>query len=190
MSKRHPVLNHYSLSTFIVLCALVLPACSSTSERGTFTPLAAVADQSVVYIYRPSAASNAMYSPDLYLNDEYKLTIKNGKKARLVLAPGNYKFELEPGSNYEGLTKTSMALAPEETYYIRLDTTLKINSSSNFEPYRRSFNMINVEEALAIKQIAECCSDENRKTEVKAGEKEKNKDEQFSVDKTQNPFSH
>ena len=146
----------------------------------------------MVYIYRPVAVSNALYSPDLYLNEEYKFTVKNGKKSRLNLVPGNYVFELEPGGDYKGLTKITMSLTAGKTYYIRVDTTLKINSSSNYEPYNRTFNMIKVDEILAQQQITECCLNNDSDTESPAQNKD-SKDEtesSFSVDKTQNPFSH
>ncbi len=54
------------------------------------------------------------------------------------------------------------------------------------------FSLIKVEEQLAIKEVAECYVTKNIKTsdksEVKSIENELN--EEFSVDNTQNPFSH
>lgn len=135
--------------------------------------------------------ANAMYSPDLYINDEYKLAIKNGKNTRLTLRPGDYKFELEPGGSYSGLRLVSKTLDAGNTYYIRVDTSLKIESVTQYEPYQRSFNLINVDEKLAINEITKCCT--TKSTTAIAAEPEtldKKSHDGFSTDKTQNPFSH
>lgn len=170
---------------------LLLAACSTTTNTNTFTPVSAKDNQAVVYFYRPFTASNAIYSPDLYLNGEFKLSLKSGKNLLLTLSPGEHTFELEPDSNYSGLTAISLNLNAGYTYYIRLDSSLKINSASNYKPYQRSFNLINIEEKLAIKEIAQCCTINSNKTALKSEKPgEKKSTERFSVDKTQNPFSH
>jgi len=146
----------------------------------------------MVYIYRPFATSNAMYSPDLYLNDEFKLSIKNGKNVGFTLPPGDYKFELEPDKNYSGLTSLSVNLSAGSTVFIRVDTSLKIDSAPTYKPYQRSFNLTRVDEKQAKKEIAECCmtNNINSKTEQETKTVTKQNEEGFSVDKTQNPFSH
>jgi hypothetical protein len=146
----------------------------------------------MVYIYRPFATSNAMYSPDLYLNDEFKLSIKNGKNVGFTLPPGDYKFELEPDKNYSGITRFSLNLSAGNTYFIRVNTSLKIKSALTYEPYKRSFDLTKVDEQLALKEIAECCMATNIKSNTDQETKTVKKQtvEEFSVDKTQNPFSH
>ena len=146
----------------------------------------------MVYIYRPSAISNAIYSPDLYINDELKLAIKNGKNARFTLLPGDYIFQLEPDKNYSGITSLSLNLSAGSTTFIRVDTSLKIKSAAAYEPYQRSFNLTKVNQQLAVEEIAECCITKNTKSKTDQETKtlKKQTDEGFSVDKTQNPFSH
>ncbi len=185
-------MNNLILKITLIISAFYLSACSTTGSVAPFIPVAAETNQAVVYIYRPSVMSNAIYSPDLYINNEFKLSIKNGKNVRLSLTPGEYKFEIEPDKNYSGLTALSFHLSAGSTYFIRVDTSLKIKSSTNYEPYKRSFNLINVEEQLAVKEIAKCCTTKNNKTSDKSEVKsiKKEPDEGFSVDKTQNPFSH
>ena len=136
--------------------------------------------------------SNAIYSPDLYLNDKFKLSIKSGENTPLSLEPGEYKFELEPNKNYSGLTRFLLNLNAGSTYFIRLDTSLKIKSALTYQPYERSFNLTKVDEQLAVKEIAECCMAINikSKTDKEAKTVKKRTEEGFSVDKTQNPFSH
>ena len=133
-----------------------------------------------------------MYSLDLYINDKLEDSIKNGNRLRLLLKPDEYNFKIKPDKNYSGLAVLSLNLNAGANYFIRVDTTLKILSSTSYEPYKRSFNMINVEEKHALKEIAECCVTENRKTANKSEMKsiKKAPDEVFSFEKTQNPFSH
>ena len=146
----------------------------------------------MIYIYRPFATSNAIYSPDLYINDEFKLSIKNGAVTHFTLPPDHFKFELEPDKNYSGLTRFSLNLTAGSTHFIRVDTTLKIKSALTYEPYKRSFNLTKVENQLAVKEITECCMDNNKKS--KTGDETKTVKKQaedgFSIDKTQKPFSH
>ena len=146
----------------------------------------------MVYLYRPFATSNAIYSPDLYINDEFKLSIKNGNVTHFTLPPGHFKFELEPDKNYSGLTSISLNLTAGSTHFIRVDTSLKIKSALAYEPYKRSFNLTKVENQLAVKEITECCMDNNIKpeTDEETNTVKKQAEDGFTVDKTQKPFSH
>ena len=146
----------------------------------------------MVYIYRPFATSNAIYSPDLYINDEFKLSIINGNVTHFTLPPGHFKFELGPGENYSGITLLSLDLSAGSTHFIRVDTSLKIISTVTYEPYKRSYNMTKVENQLAIKEIAKCCMDTKikSKTDEETKTVKKQAEDGFSVDKMQKPFSH
>lgn len=159
----------------------------------TFTPLQAKNDHSgqetIVYIYRPSTMANVMYSPDLYINDEYRVSIKSGANHHFTLEPGVYSFKLERDDKIFGNSLNPETLHAGSVYYYRIDTTLKITDSSRYQPYQREFTLSAVDELLARQQIAECCL----KKEVNADKSDEiNKiktDSEFSVDKTQNPFS-
>ena len=185
-------MTNFILKITFIIGVFYLPACSATKGAATFTPITAEADQVVVYIYRPLVLSNAMYSPDLYVNDKFILSIQNGNNIRLSLKPGEYKFEIEPDKNYSGLTTLSRNLDAGTAYFIRVGTSLTIRSSTNYEPYKRSFDLIMVEEKTAGNEIAECCVTKNKKvankSEIELIKKESN--DGFFVDKTQNPFSH
>jgi Protein of unknown function (DUF2846) len=177
----------------LLISIFYLVACSTTNAaNNTFTPMPVNYGQAAVYIYRPPMMANSLYSPDLYINDELKLSIKNGKNSRLVLPAGEYKFELQADNNNSDLTSLSLKLNSETTTYIRITTSLKIKSAANYEPYKRSFNLEHVDEKLASTQIAKCCVSKNKKSvvETKAEPTTKQTEDGFSVDKTQNPFSH
>jgi hypothetical protein len=146
-----------------------------------------------VYIYRPSAMANAIYSPELYINGELKFNLKIGGKYLLNLLPEKYTFEIEPDKKYSGTPRLTLSLKANKLYYLRLDASLKLKNSLAYENYQRSFSLINIDDAQAIKEITKCCSQvnkdiaDNNKSELKL---ERSSTEGFSTDKTHNPFSH
>ena len=176
----------------------VLTACSTQQTTDIFTPALAPANQAAVYLYRPLSTTNAFYSPDLYINDEFRYSIKSGKKTRLLLDAGDTVFEIEPDKKYAGVTRISTTLNPGDTYYLRIDTSLKIKNTVGYEPYERSFSLVEVADQQAIEEISQCChsasgskTGDDGQTDSKPSADETGKsDTGFSVDKTQNPFSH
>lgn len=181
-----------ALKIALTLCLLFLYACNTSHNIKPFTPQLADSEQASVYIYRPPAMSNAIYSPDLYINDEFKLAIKNGTNTRLTLAPGEYKFDINPEQNYAGKTSLTLNLGKGKIHYLRVNTSLKLKSSFNYEPYQRRFYLIQAEETPAINEITDCCLNTEKKLKSKAeiSPHKKTAEEGFSIDKTQNPFSH
>lgn len=136
--------------------------------------------------------ANAIYSPEVYVDGEFRFFTKNGKETRLTLTPGEHLFEIAPDENYAGITKIRLNLSAGNTYYLRVDTSLQIKNTTTYQPYHRSFDLVNVDATLAVEQITQCCSNKEKitghATEIKPVKKEHA--EGFSVDKTQNPFSH
>lgn len=175
----------------LLISLLYLSACNTIDEVRSFTPEPADNDMTVVYIYRPAVMSNAIYSPELFVNGEYRLSIKNGKSSRITLTPGEYTFELEPDKNYSGSTQLALTLTAAQTYYLRLDTSLKIISATTYSPYQRVYNLLTIDETTAIDQIEQCCLAKHSPAPLASPpEEEKPALDGFSVDKTQNPFSH
>lgn len=180
------------LKTILLLCLLCLSACSTTNHLSNFTPTAAKTDQAVVYIYRPAEMSNALYSPALNVDGDFKLYIKNGVSTRLSLTPGNHTFEFQKEKIYSDLAPLTLQLKAGTISYIRVATSLKVTNTASYEPYVRSFNLSQVDEPLALKQIADCCVTNDNKSTNNGELRESDSDsgDGFSVDKTQNPFSH
>ena len=183
-------MNKLILTAYLTLTLSTLTACS-TSGHGTFVPAHAKDDQSIIYLYRPGTMSNAMYSPDILINDEVKFSIKNTSKRHITVDPGKYIIQIDTDENYVGTTSLTVDIKPAENIYIRVDTKLAVKKSIRFEPYERTFNLVRIETSAAIEEIAACCTSNNTK-EVAVEQKgsSENKNETFSVDKTQNPFSH
>ena len=173
-------------------------ACSTQQTTHSFTPASVPPDQAAVYLYRPLSTTNAFYSPDLYINDEFVYSIKSGKKTRLLLDAGSNVFEIEPDKKYSGVTRLSKNLQAGDTYYLRIDTSLKIQNTLGYEPYDRSFSLVEVTDQQAIAEISECChspssskTDDDSSTDSKPSvDQTGDADTGFSVDKTLNPFSH
>ncbi len=134
--------------------------------------------------------ANSLYSPGLLINEEFKFYTKTGLSSRVSLQPGEYVFEFQNEKKYSELTPLSLILKAGAVYFIRVDTSLDITDSTHYEPYVRNFTLSPVEESLAIKEIAECCINTRKKSKKKEKAKKNNSTDSFSVDKTQNPFSH
>ncbi len=192
MPDTNSVLNKILFTIGITLGLLLSSACSTKKSTVLFTPPAAEPDQAIVYIYRPSAMTNALYSPGLNINGEFKLYTKNGMNSRLSLEPGEHSFEFQTEKKYSDLIPVKLTLDAGTINYIRVDTSLEIKNTAGYEPYARSFKLTPVEAKLAEKEIAECCLDSNTKSaeETKTVLPQEDTNGGFSVDKTQNPFSH
>lgn len=162
------------------------------NNTGTFTPSATTPEQAVVYIYRPTEMANALYSPGLTINEEFRLYLKNGVISRLSFSPGDYIFGFQAEQKYSGLEPLSLKLTEGKIYYIRVSTSLKVSNSNGYKPYERRFKLMLVDSQSAVKEIEDCClSNSTGSTESKENVSDDEKpDENFSVDKTQNPFSH
>lgn len=176
----------------LTTCLFLISACNTTKNTETFLPVAASANNANLYVYRPANTTNALYSPDLYLNDEFKLSIKNGTNTRISMMPGGHIINIDRKQQYSGTTSLKLKLAAGNNYYVRISSALKIINATNYQPYQRSFNLTVVDEAMAINEISDCCLQINNKNvsnpEIAADKKSEKKG--FSVDKTQNPFSH
>lgn len=185
------VLNNTSLKLVFLFCGFFLSACNTNSNIASFTPQASDTEQATVYIYRPNQIANALYSPGLLVNDEFKLYLKNALNTRLSLEPGRYVFAFQNEKKYSGLTPLTLDLKVGSTVYIRAGSSLKISDSSQYEPYIRNFTLTQIDESLAVKEIAKCCiiSGKSLKLEQKKKTLENKAGDGFSVDKTQNPFS-
>ncbi len=145
-----------------------------------------------VYIYRPNEVSNALYAPGININGDFKFYAKGGTNSRVSLAPGEYVFEFQPEQKYYELIPLSLKLDAGKIYYIRVNTALKITDESNYKPYQRSFSLKQIEEPQALIEITECCNTHDKKSSTKSEDisNKQNSKKGFSVDKTQNPFSH
>ena len=177
----------------IILLAnlFLLAACTTLNNTATFLPKGASDNRVIVYIYRPLNTANAMYSPELFIDKEYKLSIKNGQYLPVTLNARETIFEVAPDKKYSGQTRLPLTLIAGQSYFIRVDSSLKIKNTVAYEPYQRTFNLTNIDEQSAITEIEKCCL--AKETIINDDGPLLDKAEQtepgFSVDKTQNPFS-
>ena len=109
----------------------------------------------------------------------------------MLLEPGKTVFNLAPDEHYTDSSQIEVELVAGKTYYLRVSTQLKIANSSDYQPYRRDFNIQTVTDAIARNEISDCCTSKNDTiTLPEITTTEPDGKESFSVDKTQNPFSH
>ena len=183
-------LTNMNSKIFIIISCLQFAACS-TNTVTPFTPTAARPEQAVVYIYRPTEMANALYSPGLLVDGEFKLYLKNSVNNLLTLTPGEHLFSFQADKKYSSLTPLALTLNAGTISYIRVTTSLKVKNTGSYEPYTRSFELVPVEEPIALVEISQCCVDDSIPAEdKKASDPAATSNEEFSVDKTQNPFSH
>ncbi len=188
------VLNKLSL----LLPVFLLPAliACSTSPRGEFRPLPVESGKASVYVYRPKHFSNALYAPELFINDAFRLQIKNGRMLHFSLPAGETRFELKSDYSTAGNSRLGLDLQPAKTYFIRIDTSLALDDGAGYKPYRRGFILLEVPAQKAYGEIAECCQPSGS-----AGDKalagpengeatQKPAGSRFSTEKTSNLFTH
>jgi hypothetical protein len=178
---------------FFAFCLLFsISACSITESKNTFTPLVPKPDTAAVYVYRTLSMSNAFYSPNLYINDAFKLSIKNAQNTRFILEPGKTIFQLAPDESYTDPKQVTLNLVAGKTYYLQVSTQLKIASSTNYQPYRRIFSLQSVTDDVAKEEIAECCTSGFGESidmpEITTTQP--THEESFSIEKTEDPFSN
>ncbi len=177
-----------------------LTACVSTPETETSistfkTRIIHNKNLSGLYIYRPPAMANRLYSTKIVIDNNNTLPIKLGQLKHLNLKPGQHQISLLTADEFKGKHKLRLIMHAGENYYLRIKTTLKLSTDSDYKPYKRSFNLQQINETTAIAQINKCCysrkvSNKTKAAGTKSNNVQENKGAAFSVDKTSNPFLH
>jgi len=196
-----------SILSKLLLCALLATttACSlniNTSNPNDITenfkpaPITK-ANQANLYVYRPTTMTNGLYSTEISVDDEHVFMVKLGQLKRLKVPAGQHQITLETDSNIIGQQRLDVSMKAGKSYYFLITTSLKMESGANFKPYKRQFDLQQVAQATAIKQITDCCysGKSAQKTPeaemtIKENKPIENDYSTFSVDKTSNPFSH
>jgi len=168
-----------------LFAALLITACSN--KEATFVAAPQDVDKgSVVYIYRPSSATNFMMSPKVVVDDHQRFGISSGDYRYVHLTEGDHIIGLNPTDQY--MTDAAVALTVEanKSYYLRVSTSLK------FEPDKmntRKFWIEEVTDDQALDEIAETeySGPVGQAAAGQSDEPAANKG--FTIDKTQDPFS-
>ena len=200
-ARRHS--GRYTGHLLLTAClCLSLAACANHSKKPepatTFQPATNTrSQQSSLYLYRTSTSTNWLYSTEIAIDDSHLFEIKPGQMRHLVLDNKTHRIKLLTDEQFSGQQQIDLAMQAGRTYFLRVSTSLKLDGSSNFQPYKRSFDLQLVESQQAIKQINECCYTEKTQQKTVVTEDsvqhENSVDDSkngFSVDKTSNPFSH
>jgi len=131
--------------------------------------------------------SNALYSPDLLINNKRQGSVQNEQQSMLTLPSGDYTFTLETDDRFAESQPLTIKLIAGSTYFLRVNTSLSIIDTPSYQPYQRRFTITTVAQQTATQQISECCIAVS--VDIKRESTAEQKSDGFSVKKTQNPFS-
>ncbi len=183
-----------------VLFIINLTACVHTPKTETTVAIfkaETLPDKNLsgLYIYRPPTMTNWLYATKITIDNNVILPIKPGQLKHLNLKPGQHQVNLLTADEFKGKHKLKVILQSNKNYYLRIATTLDLEQNGNYKPYKRSFNLQQVSAITAIAQINKCCYSKikpgrNKAIARKKNDTQTNKKPAFSVDKTENPFSH
>jgi len=179
-------------------CSLNINTSDSNAATASFQPSTITkAKQANLYVYRPTSVTNGLYSTEISVDDEHIFMVKLGQLKRLKISAGQHQIKLETNSNIIGHQQIDITMEAGKNYYFSITTTLKMESGANYKPYKRQFDLQQVQQTAAIEQITDCCYSKkaaNKTSEQTPAANEatppENNDATFSVDKTNNPFSH
>lgn len=186
-------MSYLKFLTIIFISVLFISCAKKESNFILVKPV--IEAESVVYLYRPDSMSNIMISPDVLINGDKKLEIKNKSYSYIPMSPGKHLIELKLAERYSGIQKLSLNLEQGEIVYLRVGTSLKFEMN---KPYSRSFSLEMVESESALTEIEKTKfieinkSDESENSNLlndvsNSSGSDVSKDE-FSIDKTRNPF--
>lgn len=135
--------------------------------------------------------ANAIYNPQILIDNEVFESIKNGDVTKISLSPGNYILSLQIENRPEMSTTQLIETVPGQNLYYRIQTSLKLKPGNSFKSYERKFSLAKVSAHTAASEITECCTKPVQPVKTEA-EKTGAIDQQpgFNVDRTLNPFSH
>lgn len=177
-----------------MLVAGFVAACNSS--KNTFVPVEpqlSSRKSSVVYIYRPAKVANVMLTPEISIAGVKTVAMANGLYKKIDLSPGVYAVRLHAIDGSTEEVDHDLTVVKGKVHYLRVDALMSLNAGQQgYQPYQRQFELKDVPAKQAIEEIADCKDLDAvaKKKSVIKSESENVDDGGFSVDKTQNPFSH
>ena len=168
----------------LLALALVITACAA-NRASTFIPAPQDADnRSVLYLYRPSATANFMFSPEVVIDDEVRFKMGSGDYRYVYLAPGQYHVGLNPTDQYTTDAAITLRVEDGKSYYLRIKTSLQFETE---KMNTRKFWIDEVDEASALGEIADTEFAGPKPQQSSAVQQDQ--EQGFSVDKTADPFA-
>jgi len=177
---------------FIALAFTSLFFTGCSSNKVTFVAVKpANHTESVVYIYRPSLLANLIITPELIHNGVKKMGISNNSYTFMRLPAGKHTFNLKLPERYSGTQSLTINTIPDKTYFLKVSTTLTFAKN---KPYGRAFSISHIPSELALNEIQQLkLTDKSQNKTAKKlkpfNAPEGVEDDQFSINKTRNPFS-
>lgn len=178
----------------LLLAAIFVVAC--TSNKKAFVPVKASTEKgSVVYVYRPAKAANIMLTPDLYIAGVEKISIGSGMCKKIHLSPGVYAVLLKAIKSNTEAVEYELKIIKGQVHYLRVNASMKFEVGHTYQPYQRWFDLKTVSSEKALQEMSGCKDmDEQVKKKKKTvsvdGKPIEEEEAVFSIDRTNNPFSH
>ena len=179
--------NQKLISLALAFISLLITGCSSNKPAFvSVKPLNHT--ESVVYIYRPNLLSNLIISPELTHNGVKKTSISNNTYTFMRLKPGKHTFKLNLTERYSGTHSLTINIKPEKIYFLKVSTSLKFEKN---KAYGRVFSISQIHPDLALNEIQQLAFIDNKqhKSTKKQNAIKAPEDNQFSINKTRNPFA-
>ena len=105
---------------------------------------------SVVYVYRPDSFSNIALSPEIIVDGNKRIKLKNDSYNYIYLAQGNHLFQLDLTERYIGNKHINIDVSNNSSYYLKITTQLKFQKN---DIYTRRFDMSIVDKDLALNEM-------------------------------------
>ncbi len=192
--------RHSRLFLLPVFLGVFLTACNLTTKTEAADPIFKPEsinnkNQAGLYIYRPPAMANGLYSTPISIDDSQHFKVNSGQLKYLRLAVGQHRIMLNVTDAFKGKHVAKLAMQAGKNYFLRISTSLNLVTTGAYRPYGRTFDLQIVNENRATQQINKCCFSVKHltpKTTIinKSGAKPPLNGSGFSVDKTDDPFSH
>jgi len=184
--------------SWTVLLCVFLTGCNiinktETGERFFKPEPVGDKNQASLYIYRPPAMANGLYSTQINIDRKNNFDVNFGQLKFLQLPAGKHKITLQTAEQFKGHHVALLDMQAGQIYFLRIITVLNLATTGNYQPYRRTFDLQAVSKNTAIEEINRCCFSAERSnttTSVKLDIQTQRKKGEFSVDKTADPFSH
>ena len=126
--------------------------------------------EALLYVYRPARFLSSGETPDIYINGTKALALVNGGYSFFRIAPGRYRVEIKKPSGPFAFMVSDFSSMVEfsaeynNSYFVRwspelLDSSfmyVPVGSGAVLGSFKRSGNMILLNEQAAVSEISKC----------------------------------
>ena len=182
------------------LILLVLSIASCMPNKSSFIELEpSIEKGALVYVYRPDSFSNIALSPEIIIDGNKRIKLKNDSYNYIYLQQGNHLFQLDLTERYIGNKQINIDVSKNSRYFLKVTTQLKFQKN---DMYTRRFDMSIVEKDIALEEMRYSQYVGKNKVSNQPANKQGNfpvthqetpeediATDEFNITKSRNPFS-